>query len=326
MEQTVESLGNKLKRFFRNVLRKQGNVVIFLFIWVLAMIFVDNFATLRTNVNILKQSAIPIIGCLGMTFVLITGGIDLSIGYTVGLCSYFSGVFVVQWGVPPLLSLLVTLVIGAVCGLFNGILVTKIKIPAFIVTLGSGYVIYGLAQILSNGNTINDLPEGFLAIGRTEFLGLQTYIYISIIAIVICYYLLHISTFGRSVSAMGLNPEASRLSGINTKMLNIMVYVICSMSAALAGVLLAIRVNNSSPVLGGMDFTFETITAAILGGASLFGGKGTVWGAVLGMLTIKVISASINMLGINAYITQAILGIIILIAIIFESVKNRIMQ
>ncbi len=307
----------------RRFVKRNGSVVIFLILTVLASIFVKNFFALNNFLTIIKQAAIPIIACLGITLVLMTGGIDLSLGYTLGLCSITVGLLVKGIGLPIWLSIVITLLVGLLVGLVNGVLVQVVKVPAFIVTLGSGYIIFGIAQIVSSGSDINRLPANFRAIGVTNILGLNTTVLISLIICIVMYYLLHHSTFGRSLSAFGFNARAARMSGIKTERLNVLVYMICSFLVAIAAILLTIRVNCAQPTMGGGVYTFEVITGAIIGGASLFGGIGTVIGSVFGVLIIKVLENCINLLNVSYYTYQAFQGIVILLAIIFENVKNR---
>ncbi len=307
----------------RRFVKRNGSVVIFLILTVLASIFVKNFFALNNFLTIIKQAAIPIIACLGITIVLMTGGIDLSLGYTLGLCSITVGLLVKGIGLPVWISIVITLLVGLLVGLVNGVLVQVVKVPAFIVTLGSGYIIFGIAQIVSSGSDINRLPANFRAIGVTNILGLNTTVLISLIICIVMYYLLHHSTFGRSLSAFGFNARAARMSGIKTERLNILVYMICSFLVAIAAILLTIRVNCAQPTMGGGVYTFEVITGAIIGGASLFGGIGTVIGSVFGVLIIKILENCINLLNVSYYTYQAFQGIVILLAIIFENVKNR---
>ncbi|NLA92562.1 MAG: ABC transporter permease [Spirochaetales bacterium] len=307
----------------RRFVKRNGSVVIFLILTVLASIFVKNFFALNNFLTIIKQAAIPIIACLGITIVLMTGGIDLSLGYTLGLCSITVGLLVKGVGLPIWISIILTLLVGLLVGLVNGVLVQIVKVPAFIVTLGSGFVIFGIAQIVSSGSDINRLPANFRAIGVTNILGLNTTVLISLIICIVMYYLLHHSTFGRSLSAFGFNARAARMSGIKTERLNVLVYMICSFLVAIAAILLTIRVNCAQPTMGGGVYTFEVITGAIIGGASLFGGVGTVIGSVFGVLIIKVLENCINLLNVSYYTYQAFQGIVILLAIIFENVKNR---
>ncbi|WP_281273673.1 ABC transporter permease [Biomaibacter acetigenes] len=245
---------------------------------------------------ILEESfKIPIIACLGMTMVLIAGGIDLSLGYTVGITSIIAGMLVKSWGVSVLPSVLLTVLVGAVIGFCNGYIIQKIKVPAFITTLGTGYIIYGIAQIISRGDVVNRLPEDFNAIGATEILFLPSTVYIALLIAVICYFVLHKSIFGRTLMAFGFNERASFLSGINIDKLNISVYVVNGILAAIVGILMTIRVNCAQPNMGGANFTFEVITAAIVGGTSLFGGIGSVVGSVFGVLIIKMIENCVNL-------------------------------
>jgi ribose transport system permease protein len=315
--------GKSLSRWMRSFVKTNGSMVIFIILCIFAMIFVPRFAMLENALLILRQAAIPVIACLGMTVVLMTGGIDLSLGYSVGLCSITVGLLIKQIGMPILPAVLITLVLGCFIGLLNGIIVQVIRVPAFIATLGTGYIIFGLAQIVSQGNDISRLPRAFLAIGRTEFLGLNTSVAIALAVCLVMYYVIHLSTFGRGLAAFGYSAPTARLSGIPTARINIMVYVVCSLFAALVGILLTIRVNCAQPNMGGGDYTFEIITAAVVGGASLFGGVGSVVGSVFGVLIIKVIENCINLAKVSYYIYQAVQGLVILFAIIFENIKNR---
>ncbi|MDD3253650.1 MAG: ABC transporter permease [Lachnospiraceae bacterium] len=314
---------NKKKQALKTYIKRNGSVVIFIIICIIAALFVPRFASANNLLLIVKQSAIPIIACIGMTMVLMTGGIDLSLGYTIGLCSTIVGMLVKTHEMAYIPAILITLGVGSVIGLINGFCVQSIKVPAFITTLGTGYIIYGIAEIVSHGESVNRLPKGFLAIGKTELLGLNTTVLISAIICIVFYYILHKSTFGRNLSAFGLSEPASRLSGVATARINVTVYVVSSVLAALVGILLSIDVNCAQPTMGGGGYTFEIITGAVLGGVSLFGGIGSVIGAMFGVMTIKVIGNCINLMNAAYYLYDAIMGIIILAAIIFENVKNR---
>ena len=316
----------KVKNALHDFLKYHGSLVVFLFIWLVAAIFVESFVTLDNMLNIVKQAAIPTITCLGVTCVLMIGCIDLSVGYTVGLCSYMSGYFVVLHNIPMPVAILLTLCIGAICGLFNGVLVKLVKMPPFIVTLSSGYIIYGLAQMISDGTFICPLPQEFLAVARSQFAGLPAFVWISAVIVCLFYFLMHKTTFGRTLSSIGYNIHASKLSGINDDFVVIICYTISGVCAAIVGILMSLRVNNCTPILGISEHTFTVITGAVLGGASLSGGKGKATGAVLGMLTIMIIENVITLAHINYYIYSAALSIIILGALVFESQKNKALQ
>lgn len=314
--------GQKVKRFVKSY----GNVIIFVVVWLYGMLFVNNFIDVSNGINIITQGSIAAICCLGMTFVLMTGGIDLSVGYLVGFCTWIFGYCAVTAGLPVPLAILITLVVGAFFGLLNGVLVQILHIPAFIVTLGTGYIIYGIAQIFSNGSAITNLPESVLNVGRMQILGLTTSVWIMLVVALICFFILHKSTYGRALTSVGLNTETSRLSGIHTRFTVVVAYVICGLCSAIGAVLMAARVNNCVCSMGGTDFTFTVITAAVLGGASLFGGIGSVWGSLLGVMTIYTIQNILGLLSVNYYMYTAVQSIVILIAIIFENVKNRVIQ
>lgn len=310
-------------RGISDFVKKNGSAVIIIVLILFASVFVNHFLSLTNFALILKQAAIPVIACIGMTLVLMTGGIDLSLGYMIGLSSITVGLLVKTYEVNILLSILITLALGALVGLFNGFCVQRIRVPAFITTLGTGFILLGLAQIISNGASINHLPKEFLAIGKTKVGLLNTTVFISAAFCLVFYYLLHLSTYGRYLAAFGLSEPASKLSGCPTGKVNVSVYVICSMMASVAGILLSMDVNCAQPTMGGGDYTFQVITAAVLGGVSLYGGVGSIPGAVCGVISLKIINNCINLLNVPYYWGSAVLGMIILLAIIFENVKNR---
>ena len=296
---------------------------IFLALAVLASLFVKNFADVDNVAVILKQSAIPAIAVIGMTMVLMTGGIDLSLGYVVGLASIASGILANTWAWPAPAVLAAVLVLGLGLGLCNGLITQFMRVPAFIATLGTGYVIYGVAQIVSQGSNINRLPKGFLAIGRTPILGLPLAVFLALGVAVVFHVLISRTIFGRQLEAFGLGARASALSGVPNARINVTAYALCATLAALSGLLFTIRVNAAQPNMGGGAFTFEVVTGAIVGGASLFGGVGSVVNSILGVLSIKIIENCINLIGVNYNLYLAVQGVIILVAIVFGNLSNR---
>jgi ribose/xylose/arabinose/galactoside ABC-type transport system permease subunit len=296
---------------------------IFLALVILASLFVKNFAEVDNAAVILKQSAIPAIAVIGMTMVLMTGGIDLSLGYVVGLASIVSGILANTLGWPTPAVLAAILVLGLALGLGNGLITQFMRVPAFIATLGTGYVFYGLAQIVSQGSNIDRLPKSFLAIGRTPMLGLPSAVFLALGVAVVFHVLISRTVFGRQLKAFGLGPRAAALSGVPCARINVTVYALCATLAALSGLLFTIRVNAAQPNMGGGPFTFEVVTAAIVGGASLFGGVGSVVNSILGVLCIKIIENCINLMGVSYHLYLAVQGVIILVAIVFGNLSNR---
>jgi len=314
----------KKKFSFRNFAKTNGAILLFVLLLVLASLFVPQFAGMDNLSLIIKQAAVPIIGGIGMMVVLMTGGIDLSFGYMVGLSSAVIGLLIKSAGMNMYLAIVITLLIGFVVGAFNGFCVQKIHVPAFITTLGTGFIILGIAKIISHGAAINDLPEEFLSLGKTDvFEYFNTTVVISLVFCIVSFYVIHFSTYGRKLSSFGLSEPASRLSGVKTSKINMSAYMICSVIAAICGILLTIDVNCAQPTMGGGDYTFTIITGCVLGGVSLFGGVGTVPGVICGALTLKIINSCILLTNVPYYYFGAIQGLVILLDIIIENVKNR---
>jgi ribose/xylose/arabinose/galactoside ABC-type transport system permease subunit len=311
-----------MRRIIQHAL-KNGSAVILVLLVFVGIVFVRNFASVDNAAAIVRQSAIPAIAVLGMTMVLMTGGIDLSFGFVVGLASTATGFMAKVWGLPVEVTVAATVLIGALVGLVNGAIIQYMKVPSFITTLGTGYILYGISQLVSAGNVITRLPPSLLAVGRTDLLGLPTSVYIAVGIVALGWFLIHRSVFGRVLTAFGFNSRVAFLSGLPTARVNVLTYVLCSSLAALAGLLLTIRVNAAQPNMGGGVFTFEIITAAIVGGTSLFGGVGSVIGSLFGVLIIKVLENCINLMNISYHLYLAVQGGIILTVIVMDKIRSR---
>ncbi len=302
---------------------KNGSALIFVLLALAGIVFVRSFASLENAAIIARQAAIPAIAVLGMTMVLMTGGIDFSLGFVVGLASTATGFMAKVWGFPVGVTVAATVLLGSLVGLLNGAVIQYMKVPAFITTLGTGYILYGVSQLMSAGNVITRLPPSLLAVGRTELLGLPTSVFIAVGMAGLAWFFIHRSVFGRALSAFGFNARAASLSGLRTARVNVLTYVLCSSLAALAGLLLTIRVNAAQPNMGGGAFTFEIVTAAIVGGTSLFGGIGSVIGSIFGVLIIKIIENCINLLNVSYHLYLAVQGGIILAVIVMDRLRSR---
>lgn len=305
------------RRLFSNV-----SLITLLLLCLGASVLVDGFLSPDNWANVLKQSAIPAIACIGMTIVLMTGGIDLSVGYVVGLASIVSGLLIKSLMLPAVVVLILVVGMGAAIGLLNGVIITAMRVPAFITTLGTGYIIYGVAQVVSQGSIINGLPKSFLAIGRTIIAGLPSSVYIALAVAVVGHIVIGHGRFGRQLRAFGFNARAAALSGIPVNRVNVLAYVSCGALAALSGLLFTIRVTAAQPNMGGGVFTFEVVTAAIVGGTSLFGGVGSVLGSLFGVLSVKVIENCINLSGVSYHLYLAVQGLVILAAIVLRTRTN----
>lgn len=332
------------QRKFSAFAKNHGVILEYAVLFVIACFVVPSFFSVSAVFTVIKQAAVPCVAVMGMMLVLTTGGIDLSLANTVGLCSVVLGVLTVLNGWPAWAAILITLLVGALVGLMNGCIVQYLRVPAFIATTGSGYVIYGIAQIIGKGEQFNQLPEDLKAFGTTKlfnfiyealpeglqevkllktFLRLPSYVWISVAIVLLMYFVRHKTVYGRNLSAFGFNAKTARLSGIRTHRLHVMTYMICSVLVAMASVLLSIRAGCCQSNLGGLNYTFDIVTAAVVAGTSLYGGVSSVLNCVFGVFITKTIEVSINMLKVNYYLFKPCLGLVILIAIVLEAYKNR---
>jgi len=324
--------------------KQYGSVVVFFILFIFSSLFIDRFFSVRNVLTIIKQAAVTVVACMGMMLILTTGGIDLSLGYTLGLCSIFLGILSIKLGLPAWQAVLLTLVLGALVGMLNGVIIQFLRVPPFIATLGVGYVLFGIAQIFGKGDAYYPLPDDLLALGMSRPLNglysilpkalqendtiqqvsrLPSYVFIALFVLILIYILRHKTTYGRQLSAFGFNRATAKLSGINTARLHVMTYMISSTLVALASVMLTIRVNCAQSNLGGSNYTFEIVTAAVVGGTSLFGGISNVISCLFGCLITKSLENIVNLMAVNIYLYQPMMGLIILLAIVFEVYKNR---
>lgn len=308
----------------KNLYLKHGPFVILFVLVTLASLFVPNFFNINNFQTLLKQWATPVLICIGINFILLIGGVDLSTGYVCGLCSIACGMMlkVLEWH--PVVCIILAVCMGALFGVFNGLVVSYLNVPPFITTLGSGYIAYGLAQIISGSRSLNKLPKLFMAIGTTRVIGtIPTMVFFSIFILLVALFLMKKTTYGRNLEYIGNNEQTSRLSGIDVNRLRCTTFACCGMLSGLAGVYLTMRTGSAAPTLGGPTMTFEAITACVLGGTVLGGGCSPIIGGAVGVLILKVIENCINLLNINTYIYDAVLASVVFIAIVTETLKKK---
>jgi erythritol transport system permease protein len=298
-----------------------------------------NFLTVTSLITMVRHIALNAIIAMGATFVILTGGIDLSIGSIIGFTGMIAGGFIHQgirldfpgitiypW-VPVVLFLCV--IIGVLIGWVNGVLVSKFNVTAFIATLGTMYIFRGFALIRSNGTTFPNLqgkPElhntGFPLLGQGTFLHIPYSIIIMIALILVTAYIAKKTPFGRHVYAVGGNENAARLSGIKVKKIKTIVYMISGGCAALVGLIISSELVAAHPATG-ESYEMNAIAATVLGGTSLAGGRGTIGGAVLGAFVIGVLNDGMVMMGISSFWQTVIRGIVIVLAVILDQLQNR---
>lgn len=303
---------------WRDAVMANGSVVsIALFFLVVCMIFsvaTDAFLTAPNLLNIVRQSAPLLIVAAAMTFVITTGGIDLSVGSVLALCATLSATLL-QMGLPWPLVILAMLALGALLGALQGYFIAYEGIPAFIVTLAGLSVIRGVALLITGGYSIPIDPASvFNVLGRAWFLGVPVPAWIALALLLLAYTVFNETPFGRYVTGIGANTEAVRRAGVNTRLVTLFVYVISAAAAALAGIILAARLGSGSSNAG-QGFELEVIAAVVLGGTSLFGGRGTITGTILGALTVAVIANGLILAHLSPFLTPIVTGCIILIAI-----------
>ena len=258
---------------------------------------------------------------IGMVILLISGGLDLSVGSTLAFAGVVTGL-TLNAGVPVVLAIFLGLFAAAVVGMVNGLLVAKMKINPFITTLGMMISIRGLLLVVAKGRAVLNLSESFTVIGQGRLFNVQYPVYVMIALVIIGDILMRNSRFMRQNYYIGGNERAARLSGINVDLVKIFDYCLVAVLAGIAGLLITARFGSSSVTVGG-GLELRVITAAIIGGASLNGGEGSVLGAFLGALFMGVLANSLNLLGVDVYWQRLITGLILIIAVVFDVINER---
>ena len=307
-----------------NRLFKSSTVSIFLILLVMCAIMAFSSPAFMKITNILSTarsfSAIAIAG-IGVSMVIITGGIDLSLGSVYGLAGVVSALCVVS-GIPLFLSLLLGIAAAALVGLANGAMVVYLKLPPFIATLGTMQIARGICYITTQGYPVSGLPESYSVLGQGYFLGVPVPIWVMVLIAILLAIFLNQTTTGRRIFALGGNEEATRISGINTKKLKVLVYTLCSALGGLAGIITASKLGVGQPTAGS-GFEMDAIAAVVIGGTSMKGGEGSMLGTLIGILIIGVISNGLNLLGVAQGPQKMVKGLIIVIAVIIDVVRRK---
>lgn len=321
-EMKTEHIRSMQSKDFLYFLLDKGIAIIgVILLFVIMSIISKDFLTVDNLLNVSRQAAVLCIMAVGMTFIIITGGIDLSAGSQIAV----SGVIVASLltaGVPMPLAILLTILAGAVIGLFIGGVVATQKIPPFIVTLAMMTVLSGIAFVITQGSPVIISDQAFKFLGRGYIGPIPFPIILLIIISALGYLLLSHSKFGRHVYAIGDNEEAARLCGINVKRVKVGVYVLGASITALAGVLLASRLSTGSPN-SGTGSELDAIAAVVLGGTNLFGGEGKITGTLMGVAIISILNNGLNLLNVSSYHQLIIKGAVILLAVWLNSLKEK---
>ena len=307
--------------FFSHYGRQLGTLSGLLGLIVVLWILTPHFLTVSNLLNVAQQATIIAIIAVGMTFVIITGGIDLSVGSVLA----FAGVVMastLQSGVPLPLALLIGLGVGLVCGVINGLLITIGRLPPFIATLGMMSVARGAALMFTEGRPISGFSEGFRSIATGEILRIPAPVIIMIVVYLIAHFVLKRTKLGRYTYAIGGNEEAALLSGINVRLNKTLVYGIAGLLSGLAAILLTARLNSAQPIAG-MNYELDAIAATVIGGTSLLGGEGTVSGTLIGALIMAVLRNGLNLLSVSSFFQQVVIGSVIIFAVLIDMALKR---
>jgi len=297
-------------------------LLVFIVIVVFFSIFTSNFLRINNLLNISRQIATLGIASAAMTFTLLIGGIDLSVGFQISMVNVVCAWLMARADIDPVLAVFIVLIMGTLIGFFNGVIIVTTKVPAMIVTLGVMNILNGLSYMLSGGLPIFGFPESFKIIGQGEVLGgVPISLIIMAAVLILCQFILTKTYIGRYFYAVGNNEEAARFSGVNTGFVKILAHTICGFLASIGAVILLSR-TNSGQSSSGATYVFDIVTACVLGGISIKGGKGTIYHVVMGILIVGVMKNGLIVLGASEYTQLVVNGALMVIAVIYDTVSR----
>ncbi|MGM1047150.1 ribose ABC transporter membrane protein [Paenibacillus uliginis N3/975] len=305
-----------------NMTQKLGPLLGLIILIVIVSVLNPSFLEPLNILNLLRQVSINALIAFGMTFVILTGGIDLSVGSILALSSAFVANMMVA-GFDPILAIIIGCALGGVMGMINGLMITKGKMAPFIATLATMTIFRGLTLVYTNGNPITGLGDSlvFQLFGRGYLFGIPVPAVTMIITFAVLWVILHKTSFGRKTYAIGGNEKASLVSGIKVPRVKIMIYSLAGMLSALAGAILTSRLNSAQPTAG-TSYELDAIAAVVLGGTSLSGGRGRIVGTLIGVLIIGTLNNGLNLLGVNSFYQMVVKGIVIAIAVLLDRKKS----
>jgi ribose transport system permease protein len=290
-------------------------------LWIVLAFSTPSFWTYNNITNLLRQGAMTAILAIGETFVIITGGIDLSVGAVVGFTSVIIA-WLLTHGYPIWGALIITLAFGLLIGVFHGFGITKLGLPPFIMTLATLTALRGIGLLITNGSTISITNTDFTGFSRGDFLGVPNLFWMVLVVAIPGYIFLHHSRYGRYLFAIGSNTEAARLSGVNTVRMIYIAYILSGLCAAFVGILLAARIGigNATQAEG---WELQAIASSVIGGTSLFGAVGSVYGPLLGSFILTTINNGANLLNVNSFWQRVITGVLIIVIVYFDGLRRR---
>lgn len=318
MEQNKKSLVDML-----NYLCKKFYLVFVLAIVIIFFSIVSRDFFTQTNiVNVLAQNAYVIVATIGISLIMISGGVDMSVSYLMSLVAILTSILMLNCKVPVFLSVIIGILFGACLGFINGFFAVKLKVHTMVVTLATMTIFEGIAYLVSNSNSYFNFPDVFKAIGQKYVGGLPICVIIAIVMIALASFILNKTYFGRYIYAIGGNKEAARLAGINVNFVTIATFVIAGMFTALSAIILTARSGSANAGMA-TDAMFDCMTGCVLGGISFSGGEGTIWGSVLGCLIIGYLGNGMQLIGLGIYPQYIAKGLILVAAIAYDTSRKN---
>lgn len=316
---------NKTKNVIRKIfgLREINLILVIIFICIILFIITSNFLKRANLISILLTASSDAIVAIGMTILLASGGFDLSVGSIAGWGGVMAGIMLVNANASPALAIIVSLISCIFIGYLNGLIITKLKVNPLITTIAMLSIVRGAVFIFTKGLGVPVLPDNFNIIGKKVFFHIQIPVYITIILIILFDIMLRNSVFFRQYYFIGSSEESARLTGIKVDNLKILGYIISALLAGFAGILIAARFGGAYNNLG-MGMELRVVIACVIGGCSLAGGEGTILGSFLGVIFMGIVVNALNLLGVSMYSQQAILGSVLLFAVLFDATRKKI--
>lgn len=323
MDRTLAQSGSS-RAILSAFLKRFGLLLVYLVLIIGLSLLSNRFLTSSNQINVLRQATINGIISVGMTLVILTAGIDLSVGSVLALSAVI-GADLLKRGIPVPVAVLAALGVGGLAGLVNGIIITRGKIPPFIATLGMLTVARGLTLMYTGGQPFTGFPAAFRQIGAGAVGPIPIPIMIALLVFGGVAMILGRTRFGEYIYLLGDNPVAARLTGINTEFMTVMVYIVSGLCAALAGLILIARLDSAQPVIG-IGYEFNAIAAVVVGGTSFSGGEGTLFGTLLGTLLIETLGNGLNLLNVSPLWEQVVKGLVIALALLAYKALSRSTQ
>lgn len=318
-EKTAQN--NKLMNYLKNNTSKATLFLVLFAMWGILTVLSPYFLTYNNIFNLVRQTSVIAVVAIGMTFVIISGGIDLSVGSIVGASGIIVSLLLLN-GVPIFLAIIITLLICLVLGAVSGMFIYEGNVPPFIATLGMMSMARGLALLLSSGQILTGLPSSFTGFAQQTFLGIPMLTVVLLIILGVSYFVLSRTRFGRNVYTIGSSDEVARLSGINMRVNYYAIYMLNAFLSGAAGIMLTSRLSSGIPTSGNM-YELDAIASVVIGGASLSGAEGSVVGTIIGALIMSTLRNGGNLLGVDPFWLRMATGLLIVLAVLFDQIRKK---